>query len=77
MKSVIGLSLGKLLVNFLQVAKRTNTPLIPGTLTKSSIYHPKNHFEGIRPRNPTNLQVLVLITGSHLIVCVVDCVPPK
>ena len=28
-ESVIGLSLGKLLVNLLQVVKRTNTPLIP------------------------------------------------
>ena len=28
-KSVIRLSLGKVLVNLLQVVKRTNTPLIP------------------------------------------------
>ena len=28
-ESVIRLSLGKLLVNLLQVVKRTNTPLIP------------------------------------------------
>ena len=38
--SVIRLSLGKLLVNLLQVVKRTNTPLIPRQMASSAGLEP-------------------------------------